>query len=168
MAGYLENYGAGDERREKITKTAILGLVALLVAGAVGYIFFHNYPEERQAKRFFELLESRDYKSAYALWGCTDAKPCRDYAMTEFLKDWGPGQAPASDVEVLDAESCGSGVIVDVQAGKAGDKKLWVERDTHILAFPPFDRCPQGNRIHDFWRNIRYRLHGRPVPPAGS
>jgi hypothetical protein len=168
MAGYLENYGAGDERREKITKTVVLAVVALLVAIGLAYVFLHNYPEERQAKRFFELLRAQDYKGAYAMWGCTDAKPCRDYAMPEFMKDWGPVVAPVGNVDVLDAESCGSGVIVEVDAGKAGDKKLWVERDTHILGFPPFERCPQGNRIHDFWRNIRFRLHGRPVPQEGS
>lgn len=168
MAGYLENYGAGDERREKIAKRAVISVVALLVVAGLGYAFFHNYPEERQARRFFELLQAKDYTGAYALWGCTDAKPCRDYVMAEFMKDWGPAQAPVSEVDVLDGESCGSGVIVDVDAGKAGDKKLWVERDSHILSFPPFERCPQGNRIHDFWRNIRYRIHGRPVPPAGS
>ena len=168
MAGYLENYGAGDERREKITKRAVISVVVLLLVALLGYAFFHNYPEERQAKRFFELLQAKDYKDAYTLWGCTDAKPCRDYAMPEFMKDWGPQQAPVSNIDVLDAESCGSGVIIDVDAGKAGDKKLWVERDSHILSFPPFERCPEGNRIHDFWRNIRYRIHGRPVPPAGS
>ncbi len=166
MSGYLENYGAGDERREKIVKTSAISVLAVLVAAALVYVFFHNYPEERQAKRFFELLRAQDYKAAYALWGCTDAKPCRDYPMTEFMKDW--GQPPVSTVEVLDAESCGSGVIVDVDAGKAGDKKLWVERSSHVLTYPPFERCPQGNRIHDFWRNIRYRLRGRPVPPEGS
>ena len=168
MAGYLENYGAGDERREKIAKTVVIAVLAVLVVSGLVYVFFHNYPEERQTRRFFELLRAQNYKAAYALWGCTDDKPCRDYVMTEFMKDWGPAEAPVGDVEVLDAESCGSGVIVEVDAGKAGDKKLWVERDTHILGFPPFERCPQGNRIHDFWRNIRFRLHGRPVPQEGS
>jgi hypothetical protein len=167
MAGYLDNYGAGEERREKIIKTVAAAVAIILLGGVLGYLFFHNYPEERQAKKFFQLLQAGDYKSAYALWGCTDAKPCRDYVMAEFLKDWGPSSAPVNDIEVLDAESCGSGVIVEVGAGKAGDKKLWVERDSRVLGFPPFERCPQGNRIHDFWRNLKFRLHGRPVP-AGS
>lgn len=164
MAGYLENYGAGEERREKILKTVILSVVILLVAGGVFYLLFHNYPQERQAKRFFELLQAGNYKAAYALWGCTDAHPCRDYNMTEFMKDWGPEQGGMRDVAVLDTESCGSGVIVEVEAGRAGDKKLWVERDSRLLGFPPFERCPQGNRLHDFWRNLRFRIRGRSVP----
>jgi hypothetical protein len=168
MAGYLDNYGAGEERREKITKRVVITVLALLVVGGLVYSIFHNYPEEHQAKRFFDFLQARNYQSAYALWGCTDAKPCRDYPFTEFMKDWGPDVSPVNEADVLDGESCGSGVIVDVDAGKAGDKKLWVERSTRILGFPPYERCPQGNRIHDFWRNIRYRLHGRPIPPAGS
>jgi len=168
MTGYLENYGAGDERRTKIIKIAVLSALAVVVVAVLGYAFFHNYPEERQAKRFFDLLRAQDYKGAYALWGCTDATPCRDYPMPEFMKDWGPGAAAVSNADVLDGESCGSGVIVEVDAGKAGDKKLWVERSSRVLSFPPYDRCPQGNRIHDLWRNIRFRLRGRPVPPEGS
>jgi len=168
MAGYLDQYGAGEERREKITKRVVIAVLALLVVGGLVYSIFHNYPEESQAKRFFNLLQARNYQSAYALWGCTEAKPCRDYPFVEFMKDWGPDVSPVNHADVLDGESCGSGVIVDVDAGKAGDKKLWVERSTHVLGFPPFERCPQGNRIHDFWRNIRYRLHGRAIPPAGS
>lgn len=168
MAGYLENYGAGDERREKIFKLTVISLVVLLVAGGILWVFFHNYPEERQARRFFDLLKAGDYKAAYALWGCTDAAPCRDYAMPEFMKDWGPSQGQFTDVDVLDAESCGSGVIVEVDARPGGEKKLWVERKSLVLGFPPFERCPQGNRIHDWWRNIRFRLQGRPIPPAGS
>ncbi|PWU03773.1 MAG: hypothetical protein C5B51_18260, partial [Terriglobia bacterium] len=71
MAGYLDQYGAGDERREKITKRVVLAIVIVLAGGGLLYVFFHNYPEERQAKRFFELLSARDYQQAYKLWGCT-------------------------------------------------------------------------------------------------
>jgi hypothetical protein len=168
MAGYLEKYGEGDERREKITKWTVISILALVVVGGLVYSIFHNYPEEHQAKRFFDLLAARNYQSAYSLWGCTVDHPCRDYPFNAFLKDWGPDVSPVSNVDVLDGESCGSGVIVDVDAGKAGDKKLWVERSTRVLGFPPYDRCPQGNRIHDFWRNLRYRLHGRATPAEGS
>ena len=77
--------------------------------------------------------------------------------------DWGPQAVPTGVFQVLDGESCGSGVIVDIDAGKAGDKRLWVERKDGSLSFPPpgMERCPQGNRIYDFFRDLRYRMHGR-------
>jgi hypothetical protein len=171
MAGFLdENYGVREERREKIVKWVVLSVLAILVGGGLLYAVFKDYPEERQAGRFFRLLEEHNYQAAYELWGCTAPtdRACHDYPFAEFMKDWGPQAAPVTDRDVLDGEACGSGVIVAVDAGKAGEKKLWVERSSHFLGFPPFDRCPQGNRIHDLWRDFRYRLHGRPIPPEGS
>jgi len=168
MAGFLESYGVEDERRERIVKRVLLTAAIAVVAGVVLYGLFHNYPEERQVSRFFDRLQAHDYQGAYGIWGCTDAQPCRDYPFKEFMKDWSAESSPVNTFDVLDGESCGSGVIVQVDAGKAGEKKLWVERGSHTLGFPPFERCPQGNRLHDFWRNIRFRLHGRPLPSAGS
>ena len=77
MAGYLEQYGAGEERRErrgKIIKILVISLVALVVIGGGLYFNFHNYREERQVKQFLSNLDARDYKGAYALFGCTDAE----------------------------------------------------------------------------------------------
>jgi hypothetical protein len=162
MAGYLDHYGADEQRRERTIKRVAMAVIAVVVIGATLVYFFNNYRQERQVKLFFELLGSRDYTSAYGLWGCTEAKPCRDYPMSEFMKDWGPEAVPqAGSAEVLGGDSCGSGVIVDVDAGKAGDKRIWVESDTLTLGYPPFQECPQRNRIADFLRDLKYRLHGR-------
>jgi hypothetical protein len=161
MAGYLDNYGEGDEKRAKTIKRIVVSVVALAAIAGVLLAVFHNFSEKRQVKRFLALLDARDYKSAYALWGCTDAHPCRDYSMASFMQDWGPQAVPPGNYEVLDGESCGSGVIVDADMGAGGDKKLWVEGKDLILGFPPYDTCPQRNRIADFVRNIKYRLHGR-------
>jgi hypothetical protein len=170
MEGYLEKYGAGEERREKIVKWVVVSILVVLGGGGLLYAAFRDYPEERQVGRFLQLLGQHNYQAAYALWGCTtpDARACHDYPFADFMKDWGADASPVTSAEVLDGESCGSGVIVDADAGKAGEKKFWVERSTHFLGFPPYDRCPQGNRIHDLWRNIRFRLQGRPIPPPGS
>ena len=92
MAGYLEQYGAGEERRGKIIKVLVISLIALVVIGGGLYFNFHNFREERQVKEFLSHLESRDYKAAYALFGCTDAKPCRYYPFDKFMEDWGPDQ----------------------------------------------------------------------------
>jgi hypothetical protein len=68
-----------------------------------------------------------------------------------------------TDVDVLNGKSCGTGVVVDVDAGKAGEKRLWVDRDTLGIGFmpPTFTECPHRNRISDFLRDLKYRLHGR-------
>lgn len=146
MPGYLDQYGAGEEVREKKIKIVALGLISLLIIGGVLYWFLKNYRQEKQARYFFELLEKRDYKSAYALWGCTDAKPCRDYAFAEFMKDWGP-QGPHPDVasfRISKSRSCGSGVILTVEFDKSPEEKLWVERRDLVLGFSPLPGCPPG------------------------
>ncbi len=172
MGAYLDNYGAGEEKRERIIHkvaawTGIILAVAL-VSWFTLYFVIPNRAEQSQVERFFQVLAAKDYTTAYAMWGCTDANPCRSYPMKSFLEDWGPGvvTVTADDFTVLSGESCGSGVIVDVDAGKAGDKKIWVERADHMLGFLPpqiseINRCPQGNRIYDFVRDLKYRLRGR-------
>ena len=175
MAGYLDHYGAGDERRARKIKVAILSVVVLAVLSGLLYFVLHNYSQERQAKRFFERLEAHDYQGAYVLWGCTAARPCSGYPMSSFMQDWGP-PVNVTGFAILDGESCDNSVIVDVDAGPAGDKKLWVDRDTLGLSFPPNDMgCVQAlvdqngnlsyqgkhNRIYNFFRNVKYRLRGR-------
>ena len=167
MTGYLDNYGAGDEKRERIIHRVILWTAVTLALAGVLYFVFHfvvpNRGEQAQARKFFQLLAAHDYKQAYAMWGCTDAKPCHDYTFAMFMQDWGPAAAPVTTFDVLDGETCGTGVIIDVDAGKAGDKKLWVDRKTQELgSLPPgVDQCPHTNRIYTFVRDLRYRAHGR-------
>src|SRR5437016_13552651 len=118
MAGYLDHYGAGDARREKIFKTVGISLAAILVIGGILWFVLHNYRQEQQIKKFFDLLAAHDYKTAYALWGCTDTKPCRDYPSETFLRDWGPDSAKArnpANYRITRSRACGSGVILTVQ-----------------------------------------------------
>jgi hypothetical protein len=148
MPGYLDQYGVGEERREKIIRTVIIALVAVVIIGGIAYFFLKDYRQENQVKTFFRLLEKHDYQGAYALWGCTDAHPCRDYPMQSFLQDWGPQSAHAdlSSARVAKSRSCGSGVIITVDYDKKSGKedKLWVERDSLILGFSPWPGCPPG------------------------
>src|SRR3954470_518077 len=101
MAGYLDQYGAGEERRIKVIKTLVISLVALVVLGGIGFFVFHNYRQERQVKRFFELLQAHDYQSAYSLWVHNDSDR-RGYPYTSFLQDWGPksGHPDVSNVQI--------------------------------------------------------------------
>jgi hypothetical protein len=143
MAGYLDQYGAGDERRIKIIKTLVISLVTLAVLGGLAFFFFHNYQQERQAKRFFERLEARDYQGAYELWVASE-NDRRGYPFTSFLQDWGPqsGHASVAGYKISKSRSCGNGVILTVDFDKGQQEKLWVQRENLVIGFSPLPGCP--------------------------
>jgi len=163
MGAYLDQYGAGDERRAKRIKSAFAGglgaVVVVLAIVLVRFLFIPN-AAERQARDFMEALRSGQYQQGYALWGCTAAQPCSAYSFQDFMKDWGAEAVPPGLFQVLNGEACGSGTIVDIDAGKAGDKRLWVENGSRTLGFPPVNECPHRNHVYDFFRDLKYRLHG--------
>jgi len=142
MAGYLDQYGAGDARRIKIMKIAAIAVAAIILIGGPLLFIFHNYRQESQVKQFFKLLDAHRYQEAYALWGCTDAHPCKGYSMDSFLADWGPGKADVSNFRIERSRSCGSGVILTVDFDKNRQEKLWVERDSLTIGFSPMPGCP--------------------------
>jgi hypothetical protein len=145
MAGYLDQYGAGDERRGKIIKTLVISILSLVLVGGALFFVFHNFREEQKVKQFYALLGAKDYKGAYALFGCTDTTPCRYYGFDKFLEDWGPtsGHTDVSNARISRSRSCGSGVLLTVEYGKNQQEKLWVDRDMSI-GFPPVQGCPAG------------------------
>jgi len=146
MAGYLEQYGAGVDRRLKIIKTIVISLVSLVAIGGILFFVFHNYREEQRVKQFLALLNARDYKDAYAMFGCTDAKPCTAYAFDKFMEDWGPASEHKGygNARISRSRSCGSGVILTVNYGRDQQEKLWVERKDMTIGYPPFQGCPGG------------------------
>jgi hypothetical protein len=143
MAGYLDQYGAGEERREKSIKYLVLSVVTLAILGGILFFIFHNYQQERQVKRFFSLLEAHDYQSAYNLWVRTDSDR-RGYPFDAFMRDWGPrgGHPDVSNFRIAKSRSCGSGVILTVDFGNNQEEKLWVQRDDLTIGFSPLPGCP--------------------------
>ena len=146
MAGYLDQYGAGEERRAKIVKTVLYSVLALIVIGGPLTFYLYDWRQEHEVNRFFELLAAKDYTGAYALWGCTEAKPCSGYSMKAFLEDWGP-QRDVSHPKITRSRSCGSGVILTVDFGNNRQEHLWVQRDDLTIGFSPFPGCPSGNGL---------------------
>jgi hypothetical protein len=110
----------------------------LLVGSGILLFVFHNIRQERQARRFFALLRARDYQGAYALWAPTESDR-RSYPIESFLEDWGPdsGRGDPNRFRVAKSRSCGSGVILTVDSGKAERERLWVQRDSLVIGFPP-------------------------------
>jgi hypothetical protein len=113
------------------------------VAGGGLYFGFRNYRQKSRIKEFVELLQKHDYTTAYSLWGCTETKPCKDYAYNRFLGDWGP-QSPVGQIasfEITKARACGSGVIVNVDFGNR-EERFWVEGSEMTIGYSPWSVCP--------------------------
>lgn len=139
---YLDNYGVADARREKRKKRIVLSVLALVAAGGVLWFLFRDYKEEAKIKEFLTLLQAKDYKAAHAMWGCTEAKPCRDYSMERFLQDWGP-QSDAADAAAIVREkvkSCDGGII-QVLRIKGQEVNLFVDRTNRTVGFSPWPVC---------------------------
>jgi hypothetical protein len=143
MAGYLDQYGAGEEQRLKIIKTVVISLAALVIFGGIALFVFHNYRQEHQVKQFFALLEQGQYESAYQMWVRTDADR-KGYPYSSFLQDWGPQgeHRDVRDFHIAKSRSCGSGVILTVDFGSSQEEKLWVQRNDLTIGFSPLPGCP--------------------------
>jgi hypothetical protein len=143
MSGFFESYRSGEAEREKRRWRVVLYVALALIAAATLYFVFRNYRETRQAKLFFELLGKKDYAAAYALWGCSEKSPCRDYVMTKFMEDWGPSSPHAnlSAMKITKTSGCATGVIIETDFGAGRPDYLWVDRKTKYLGFAPWPGC---------------------------
>jgi hypothetical protein len=144
VPGYLDHYGEGDEKRSKrLRMVLIVAAVALVSAGSL-YFGLRNYRQKARIKEFVELLQKRDYTAAYALWGCTESSPCKDYPLNKFMEDWGP-QSPNAQIASFDitrSRACGSGVIVTVNFGGKREERFWVESRDLTVSYSPWSVCP--------------------------
>lgn len=139
MSGYLDNYGAGEERRNKIIKRTVLGLAAALILGTVLYFGLRHHGERKTLDAMMERLKAKDYAGAYALWGCTAEKPCRAYSMEKFLEDWGP-KSPAADlsqVKVTRTLSCTGGLYRTYEIKPGLEVALLVSKLDGAVGFAP-------------------------------
>ena len=140
MADYLEGYGERDARRAKVVRWLLITALVVIVGGVAGYFAFRDYAQERRVKAFLDRLSAKDYRGAYALWGCTDQTPCPHYAFEEFLKDWGPqGDYAAADrAQLVGQKSCDEGLIGFVRVPNQPDVLLWIDRNSETLSFAPW------------------------------
>ncbi len=158
MAGYLDAYGAADERRERRTKRIVLWALVVVVVAAALYFTFRNWRQEQLVKQFFTLLQQKDYQGAYKLWGCTPDTPCKYYPPDKFTEDWGPSSAyaDAGAIKIANEDTCGSGVVFTVESPKSQPIGLYVERDSNVITFAPWPRCP-GRHLR-LWEFLKSRF----------
>jgi hypothetical protein len=121
-----------------------------LIVGLILFGVFRNHSQERSAKTFLGLLNAQNYPAAYAMWGCTDSRPCPAYPFTKFQEDWGPKSPHANESasHIGLSQSCGSGVVIRLDYPAPEEPvSLWVERDSGTLSFAPWPECP-GRHLH--------------------
>ncbi len=163
MGSYLQNYGAGEERRIYLIKRIVLISVAVIVVGSAFYLFFHNYPEKQLVKRFVSELNQHEYKKAYSTWNCAVDQTCRDYDYPKFLQDWGPSKQIASPWKIASVDGCAAFVTVNVQAQGSELESLSVNRGTNGIGFAPAPECQEKKlRLGQFFHRL---FHGTPPPP---
>ena len=157
MGSYLQQYGAGEERRNRIILTIILSVVGAALLAWILFLVFHNYSEKQTIKRFLALVNAHDYPTAYAAWGCTTAEPCRNYDYKRFMEDWGPDKKTGSPWKIVSVDGCKAFVTVNVQATGVELQSLGVERGTKNVMYAPAPEC-QEPQWH--WKQFFQRIFG--------
>ncbi len=136
---YLGSYARRGVVAERIVKAALIVALSAAILAPGYYVFFRNWQEERIAVRFLRLIQARDYRAAYVLWGCTEEEPCRYYPYDEFLEDWGP-EAPFGELREYDigrSYTQVNGVIVRYTINGQNADPLWIERNPDKVNFAP-------------------------------
>jgi len=157
MGGYLQHYGVGEERRNRIIKWIIVGCIAVLVASWIIYLVFHDYSEKRTVESFLAQVNAHDYQGAYKDWRCTDATPCPNYDYQRFLEDWGPAKKITSPWQIASVDGCKTFVTVNVKADGAELQSLGVQRGTSTIMYAPAPEC-QEPQWH--WKQFFQRIFG--------
>jgi hypothetical protein len=144
MAGYLDQYGAGEERRNRIIIRSIIGVLVTIVVVALGWYVTLNHHQEGVAKSFIAALKNHDTQGAYRIWGCTDSHPCREYPYERFMKDWGPGPngPDLSVMGLIDSEECNNAAMLTVRVNAGRVEQIWLDKGSDLMSFAPFPICP--------------------------
>lgn len=158
-SGYLEEYGAGEERRENLIRNSILIVLGVIIISLFLWFLLRYFHETSVTKHFLTLVKSKDYTAAYAAWGCTSAQACPDYPMTKFMEDWGPQSRGGGNqvLKITDTERCGAGVMVTVDVAPGRQEMLFVEKGSNALSFSPLPTCPGKGP----WAIMLHRTLGR-------
>ncbi len=143
MPGYLDQYGAGEEQRNRIIIRSIVSIVAIVIVAALGWYLLKNHHQEGVVKSFVDgcpkgRLSGR--LSRLGLHGSRSRAPA--YSFDSFMSDWGAAaknNTPPDPgvIGITDSESCNTGVLLTVAVNNARTEKLWVDKS---------ERCGSASR----------------------
>ena len=153
MPGYLDQYGVGEEQRNRVIIRSVLAVVAIVILTSLGWYLLKNHHQESVVKTFLADVRRGDYQAAYRDWGCTPARPCSGYDFDKFNEDWGRAAKDSPPdpaiLGITDSESCNQGVLLTVAVNSARQEKLWVDKDAakynDAISFSPYPICPFKN-----------------------
>lgn len=160
MAGYLDQYGVAEARREGVVKRIVLAGLAIVVLVGAYFLFpdlTRTWSEKRTLNGFLAKLEQKDYQGAYRMWGYNPAAPDKFYDLEKFNEDWGPKSthASAQAAKVDNVDFCDAGVVFDVSFPGTEPVALYVERSTNVISFAPWPECPGRHwEFRRFFKNI--------------
>ncbi|MBC7924423.1 MAG: hypothetical protein H7039_02095 [Bryobacteraceae bacterium] len=137
---YLEGYGVGQARQERLVAIIFASLIAVILAGVVFYFWQRDRTETQKVSAFLDALRIGDHKAAYTFWGCSYEQPCRDYPYSRFLEDWGTSTARLDAVSARSdgGQHCKAGRIEVVRYSDQREVQLWVERKTQVIGYAPW------------------------------
>jgi hypothetical protein len=167
MPGYLDQYGAGEEKRNSLIKRTVISVLTAVVVLGLGWYILKNHHQESVVKSFLQAVRQGDMQSAYRIWGCTSAKPCTGYEFDKFKGDWGPaggteqGPPDLSVLRLADSESCNNGVLLTVDVNSKRIEKLWVDKASDAINFAPYPICPHKSP----WAIMIHRTIGQLRKP---
>lgn len=157
MGSFLQQYGAEEDRRNRVIKWIVLTFIAIVIIALVAYFFFHNFPEKQVVKRFLAAVNSHNYQTAYRDWGCTTEHPCPNYDYNRFLEDWGSSKKISSPWKIASVDGCRTFVTINVQAEGAELQSLAVQRSDDSLGFAPAPECQERQWR---WKQFFQRIFG--------
>lgn len=146
MPGYLDQYGAGEEERNRLIIRLIVGTVTVVAVTALGWYLLKNHHQESIVKTFLGDVRRGDYQAAYRDWGCMTDKSCSSYTFDKFSEDWGAkakdGAPDPGILGITDSESCNNGVLLTVAVNATRQERLWVDKSGDSITFAPYPICP--------------------------
>jgi hypothetical protein len=149
MNEFLREYKPHESREPVAIWKYALGALGVLIVVGIGWWLLRDRDELGQVESFIADLQAKNYDAAYARFGCTPAKPCRDYSKERFLEDWGPASIAKNTgaIKLTEKRSCGTSVIQTLDLGGGETVVLIINRADKVIGFAPYKVCNPRQRI---------------------